>query len=276
MRFLLTCCIIAMFSYKAVAQEPIRTGIEASFPPHAIPTLSGGAEGFNIDLGHALAEQLHRPITIDLTTFSTLIPGLQAGKYDFLVAVVFVTKERSENLLFTEPYLATKMQFAIKRGGRPITSLQDLSGRTISVNKGSAYESWLNAHAVQYGFKVDRYETSTDALQAVISGHADANLSGDTFVRYTAAHQPLYVPDFPIAETKAVMAFPVRRDNVAFRDQLDDALKCLKKNGTVAKLSQKWMGTAPAPTDLENVVDPGHGVPGLSGYDPTPHEPHCS
>jgi len=263
-------------SGSAYAADPIRTGIEASFPPHAIPTLSGGAEGFNIDLGNALAAQLHRPITIDLTTFSTLIPGLQAGRYDFLVAVVFVTKERSENLLFTEPYLATKMQFAIKRGGRTIKSLEDLSGRTVSVVKGSSYDSWLQAHAAQYGFKVDRYETSTDALQAVVSGHADANLSGDTFVRYNAAHLPDYVPDFSIAETKAVMAFPVRKDNVAFRNELDDALKCLKKNGTVAKLSQKWMGTAPGPADLENVVDPGHGVPGLAGYDPTPHELHCN
>ncbi len=266
---------VCLFAAMPVLAQPLRTGTEASFPPHAMPKLSGGAEGFNIDLGNALAQQLKRPIDIDLTTFSTLIPGLQAGRYDFIVAVVTVTLARAEQMLFTEPYLATRLQFAIKKGGQKITSLDDLKGRTISVNKGSAYDGWATANAEKYGFKFDRYESSTDAVQAVLSGHADANLSGNTFIAYTASKVADYQPDFPIKETNSVMAFPVRRDNVAFRDQLDDALKCLKKNGTVARLSEKWFGNKPGPEDIENVVDPGHGIKDLPGYDPAPHPLNC-
>lgn len=271
-RLLLAACLL---SFPALAQEPLRTGTEASFPPHAMPRLSGGAEGFNIDLGNALAAQLKRPITIDLTSFSTLLPGLQAGRYDFIVAVVTVTPARAEQMLFTEPYLSTRLQFAIKRGGKPITSLDDLKGRTISVNKGSAYDAWATANAEKYGFKFDRYESSTDAVQAVMSGHADANLSGNTFIAYTAGKVPGYVPDFPIMETSSVMAFPVRKDNAAFRAELDNALKCLKQDGTVARLAEKWLGTKPGPDDWAVKIDPGYGVPGLPGYEPNAPAPQC-
>ncbi len=65
------------------------------------------------------------------------------------------------------------------------------------------------------------------------------------------------------------------KSNPQLRAQLQDALDCMKKDGTIAKLSEKWFGRKPAPDDLENVITPGYGVPGMPGYDPTPHELHC-
>ena len=59
------------------------------------------------------------------------------------------------------------------------------------------------------------------------------------------------------------------------RVQLENALECMKKDGTIARLSQQWFGVAPAADDAENTVFPGTGVPELPGYDPTPREPRC-
>ena len=66
-----------------------------------------------------------------------------------------------------------------------------------------------------------------------------------------------------MTDTKAHWAAPFRKDEAALRGEMDDVLKCMKKDGTIAKLSQKWFGATPAPDDLENVAFPGHGVPGL-------------
>jgi polar amino acid transport system substrate-binding protein len=60
------------------------------------------------------------------------------------------------------------------------------------------------------------------------------------------------------------------------RNALENAIECLKLDGTIVKLSEKWFGGTPAPDDLERVVEPGYGVPDMPGYDPTPHTPHCS
>lgn len=275
-RLLTTFLLCGALAAPAFAQAPLRTGVEANFPPHAMPKLGGGAEGFNIDLANEIGRRLHRPVTIDLTAFSTLIPGLQAGRYDFLIAPVTVTRERAENLLFTEGYIYTELQFGIKKGSAPITSLDDLKGRTISVNKGSAYDSWAHANAAKYGFSVETYDTSPDAVQAVLTGHAYANLAGNSTIKYVASKNPQFVADYEIRDTRAPFAIPLRKDEVALRDQIDDALKCMKQDGTLVKLSEKWFGAAPGPDALERVVTPGYGVPGMPGYQADAPAPHCA
>src|SRR5579875_1943949 len=134
----------ALAALPALAQQPqpLHTGVDGTFAPHAMPKLGGGIEGFNVDLANSLAAKLHRPIVIDNTTFSGLIPGLNAGRYDFIAAPTTVTKERAENLLFTDGYLWTEFQFGQKKGTPPITSLDDIKGKVIAVNKGSAYDAW--------------------------------------------------------------------------------------------------------------------------------------
>jgi polar amino acid transport system substrate-binding protein len=134
--------LILPFSVSAQDLPPSRTAIDGTFAPHAFPNMSGGYQGFNIDLGNEIAARLKRKITIDAAQFSGLIPALQAGTYDFLIAPTTVTKERSESMLFTEGYLNTDYQFLIKKGAPKITKLEDLKGKTISVNKGAIYDSW--------------------------------------------------------------------------------------------------------------------------------------
>ena len=68
------------------------------------------------------------------------MPALQAGTYDFVAAPTTVTKERADNMLFTEGYL-TDFQFLVKKGGPKVGKLEDLKGKIVSVNKGSAYDS---------------------------------------------------------------------------------------------------------------------------------------
>jgi polar amino acid transport system substrate-binding protein len=68
---------------------------------------------------------------------------------------------------------------------------------------------------------------------------------------------------------------PFRNDNAALRDKLENALECMKLDGTLSKLYVKWFGVDPEPGSSTVTVYPGYGVPGMPGYDPTPHEPQC-
>ena len=47
-------------------------------------------------------------------------------------------------------------------------------------------------------------------------------------------------------------------------------------DGTIAKFYEKWFSKKPGPDDLAVVITPGYGVPGMPGYDPTPHELKCN
>jgi polar amino acid transport system substrate-binding protein len=259
----------------AQGQPPLRCAVDGTFAPHAMPKLGGGVEGFNVDLFQAITKKLGRELTIDNATFSGLIAAMNAGRYDFLCAPTTVTRERAENMLFTEGYIFTEYQFGIRRGSAAITSLEDLRGKTIAVNKGAAYDSWAQANAGRYGFTVQAYDTNTDAVQAVIAGRAYANLAGNTVVKFAAARNPQFVPDFVLKETRAHWAAPVPQGNAALRDQLEWAIECLKKDGTIATLSEKWFGAKPGPDDAENTPFPGRGVPDMPGFDATPIDRPC-
>ena len=273
-RTLLACLLLA--GTMAQAQEkPLRTAVDGTFAPFAFSNLGGGVQGFSIDLFTEVARRMNRPITIDSASFSGLIAAMDAGRYDFIAAPTTVTKERAENMLFAAGYLWTEYQFGIRRGSAPITSLEDLRGKVVTVNKGSAYDAWATQNAARYGFTPQAYDNNSDAIQAVLAGRAYANLAGNAVLKYAATRLPQLVPDFAIKETRAQWAAPFRRDNVALRNQVQDVLSCMKRDGTVAKLSEKWFGVTPAATDLERVIEPGYGVPGMAGYDPTPHELVC-
>ncbi|MFN0160734.1 MAG: transporter substrate-binding domain-containing protein [Burkholderiales bacterium] len=263
-----------VLSPQAFAQ-PISTGVDATFAPHAMPRLGGGIEGFNVDLANEIARRLKRPINIEATQFSGLIPGLNAKKYDWIAAPTTVTPERAKALLFTEGYLDTDFQFLVKKSDPDIRSLDDLKGKTISVNKGSAYDSWAKANAEKHGFKFDIYDTNADAVQAVLSGRAATNLAGNTVVAWAAKQNPLLKPTFTI-KTGLVWAVPFRADDRAGRDQVSMVIKCMKQDGALAALHEKWFGTRPAADSTTVRIVPGHGVPNMDGYDATPVALRCS
>jgi ABC-type amino acid transport substrate-binding protein len=254
------------FSFGAMAAEPLRTAVDGTFAPHAMPSLGGGLQGFNVDLGQAIAKQMGREIEIDSAEFSGLMPGLNAGKYDFIVAPVTVTPERAENLLFTEGYLDSDYTFVQKKGATPISALDQLKGKTLAVNKGSNYEGWAKQNAEQYGFSFDVYSSNADAIQALLSGRADANLSGSTVAGWAAKQNPQLQTSHTI-HSGQFWAITFRKDDVSGRDAVNLALKCLKHNGTVVELAQKWFGYTPDAESAAAKIQPGFGVPGLPGYE---------
>ncbi len=272
-----TALLAALAAGPALAQEPspLRTGVDGTFAPHAMPNLAGGIQGFNVDLANEIAKRLRRRITIDATQFSGLIPALQAGTYDFLAAPVTVTRERADNLLFTEGYLNTDFQFIVRKDAPEITRLEDFKGQVIAVNKGAAYDSWARDLAGKIGWSVESFGTNTDAVQAVISGRAFANVAGNTAVAWAAKNNPAIKLSY-LYSTGLVWAAPVRKDNVELRRQIDVAIECMKQDGTLARMHEKWFGIRPAPGSAAATIYPGYGVPDMPGYDPTEHAAACS
>lgn len=259
------------------AQEgkPLRTGVDGTFAPHAMPKMSGGVEGFNIDLAEEIARRMKRPLTIDSAQFSVLVPAMQAGTYDFLAAPTTVTKERTESMLFSEGYLNTDFQFLVAKDAPDMKSLEDFKGKTIAVNKGSAYDSWAKGLAEKIGWTVESYGTQPDAVQAVLSGRAFATVAGNTVIAWAAKNNPR-VKTSHLHSTGLVWAIPFRKDSAELRKTVENAIECMKTDGTLAKMHEKWFGVAPAAGSAAVTVFPGYGVPTFEGHDPTEHKPVCS
>lgn len=267
--------LVGLASQSAAQNAPIRTAVDATFAPHAMASLGGGLQGFNVDLGKEIAKRLSREITIEPAEFSGLVPGLNSRRYDFLIAPVTVTPERAKALLFTEGYLDTDYTFLGRKNEPPLESLEQLKGKVIAVNKGSNYEAWAHDNAAQYGFRYDVYGGNADAVQAVQASRADFNLAGTTVVAWVAKQNPRLVTSYTI-KTGLVWALAFRKDDQEGRLQVSNVLKCMKQDGTVSKLAEKWFGFKPAAEDAAVRIAPGTGVPDMEGYDPTPVQPKCA
>lgn len=258
----------------ASAQDSYNVALDGTFAPHAMPTLDGGIEGFNVDLANEIGERLGVTMNITPAQFSGLIPALQAGTYDFLVAPTTITAERAENLLFTEGYLNTDYQFVVKADAPEITDLSGFEGMTIAVNRGSVYDSWARGLEDEIGWTVESYGTNTDAVQAVMSGRADANVAGNTVSAWAVKKNPGLKLSH-LHTTGLVWGMPFRKDSVELRNTVEEIIECMKLDGTIAALSEKWFDVTPAEGSAAVTVAVGYGQPGFAGHDATPHETVC-
>ncbi len=268
----------AAMAPPALGQDkPLIVGVDGTFAPHAMPKIGGGIEGFNVDLINEIGKKMGRKVEIFAAEFSGLIPAMNAGRIDFVGAPTTVTAERAQNLLFSEGYLNTYFQFIVPGGKPDLKSFEDLKGKTISVNKGSAYDKWAADNAALYGFKHEAYPTNTDAVQAVMSGRADATLGGNTVSAFAVTKNPgkLQLTTLKI-DQGLVWAAVFRKDDPKLRNAVDEAIECLKKEGVVGRLAEKWFGAKPEAGSAALTVFPGAGVPGLPGHDATAREVKCS
>lgn len=258
----------------AQAQEKYTVALDGTFAPHAMPKLGGGIEGFNVDLANLIGERLGAEMEIVATQFSGILPGLQAGTYDFVVAPTTITEERAASLLFSEGYLNTDFLFLVRSDAPEITDMKEFAGQIIAVNKGSAYDSWARGLADEIGWTVESYGTNTDAVQAVVSGRAFANVAGNTVAAWAAQKNPAVKPSY-LHSTGLVWGMPFRKGDEELRAKVENVIECLKIDGTIAGLHEKWFGLPPAPGSAAVTPVAGYGQPGYDGYVDNGHTPSC-
>lgn len=258
----------------AWAEAPLRAGVLADAAPFVLRDAHGQLTGFTVELFRLIAARIDRPIDFETAAEPALYAGLAGGKYDLLPGPIAATPDRAADMLLTEGYLWSEFQFG-SRPGEVVRTLADLHGKRLAVRGGSAYAEWAEHNGARYGFSVVVAASGLGAAELVVRGRADVSLIGSPLQDYAAVHDTSYVAGLSLPETRTHVSAAVRRADGELREELEDALRCLKMNGTLARLSRQWFGSDPGPEDLENLVVPGYGVPGLAGYDPKPHKTRC-
>jgi polar amino acid transport system substrate-binding protein len=257
-----------------LAKDKYTVALDGTFAPHAMPKLGGGIEGFNVDLANIIGDRLGVEMNIVATQWSGILPGLQAGTYDFVVAPTTITEERAGSLLFSEGYLNTDFQFLVANNAPEITDIKEFKGKVIAVNKGSAYDRWARNLESEIGWVIESYGTNTDAVQAVVSGRAFANVAGNTVSAFAAKKNPNVKLSY-LFSTGKVWGMPFRKDDAELRATVENVIECMKIDGTIAGLHEKWFGVAPASGSVALTAVSGYGQPGYQGYVNNGHEPSC-
>jgi polar amino acid transport system substrate-binding protein len=125
--FLLVSSIVAigLLAGCGPAAEPIRVGMDLRYPPFETVTTDNEPEGISVDVANAFGEFLGRPTEIVNTGFGGLIPALQSGEIEIVIASMSITDARKVAVDFTDPYFFFKIITLVNQDFATANSLDE-------------------------------------------------------------------------------------------------------------------------------------------------------
>src|ERR1039458_4770607 len=164
---------------------------DASYAPNEFIGPDGKTVvGMDADLSKALAAVMGLKVNVVNATFDTIIPGLAAGKYDVGASSFTDTKERQKTVDFVT-YFTAGVSFYGKSSGAPnIKSVEELCGKTVSVEKGTTEEEEAKAQsekctkAGKKAVTVLVFPDQNGANLAITSGRAELGMADSPVAAY--------------------------------------------------------------------------------------------
>ena len=120
----------------------IAIGVKYDVPPFGFNNPSSGkVEGFDVDLGQAVADKLGvKPKFIEAIS-DNRIPFLQDGTADVILSTMTINEERVGQIEFSDPYYIAKGRILVKEDNSEITGVDTLGGKNVCTALGSTYEA---------------------------------------------------------------------------------------------------------------------------------------
>ena len=123
--------------------DKIVIGISPDYPPFESLTTDNQIEGFDIDMINTLISYLADNMEIEFAQmeFSTIVTAVQTGQVD--IGLSGFTYDADRDVIFSEPYLSSA-QVVLVKSDSTITSIADLSGKTVGAQLGTTGEEAAN------------------------------------------------------------------------------------------------------------------------------------
>ncbi len=223
----------------------------ANEAPYDFATSAGQLTGEAPSVARYVMKQLGVPnITGVLTQFESLIPGLEAGRFDMVAAGMFITPERCKSVIFSNPDYAAPEALAVPKGNpKHLETLQDVAkaGVTLGVLSG-AVEGGLATSAGVKSSNIKQFPDQTSMIEGLTAGRIDAICLTSISLRYaiqTAGQGKveLATPFFPVVNGKKSVdggGYAFRKSDAKLRDAFNNVLHQMQSDGTLLKIVQPF------------------------------------
>lgn len=222
-------------------EHPAKTLVmatSADYPPYEFVEVSNGRQvvrGFDVDVARHITEKLGYGLRIDNIDFDRLIPALQSGQADFVMAGLVPTETRRRTVAFTQLYYVAKHTLWSKRGSG-LTTPESLGGKTVGVQQGT-----VQAQRVKEirNIKIKSLPQIEALIQALKTGQIQAALVAEAATPQIANHPDLEahpIPQIP-GQSGVAIAFPLGSPLVS---EFDRVIGEMKTSGELDQLALKW------------------------------------
>lgn len=220
--------------------EPLRVGMELSYPPFEMQDKSGKPDGVSVKLAEALARHLNRPLQIVPMDFSGLILALKTGNIDLIISSMTATDERRQSIDFSDPYAFTGLALLVGKYS-DVQSIDDLQKptRTVAVKAATTGEAWAIANMPQVKRVV--FENQTACVLEVIQGRADGFIYDQLSIyQYAQQNQETTRPLLnPFVEE--AWAIGLAKGNDALKAKVNEFLVEFREDGGFSKLGDEYL-----------------------------------
>lgn len=228
-------------------KQVFRVGMECNYAPFnwtqlddsngAVPISSGGyAGGYDVEIAKRVADALGRELVIVKTEWEGLIPALNSGKIDAVIAGMSPTAERAESVDFSDPYYESELVIVVKKDGpyASAASLSDFAGAKITaqlstfhytvidqipgVDKQTAMETFPAMIVALESGKIDGYISERPGAVSAMTSNSSL-----TFVEFAEGK------GFVTSKEDVAISVAVKKGSAELLSGINDALKSISR-----------------------------------------------
>ncbi|BAB53174.1 transporter substrate-binding domain-containing protein [Mesorhizobium japonicum] len=264
------------FMHTAFAEDApksITIATEGAYAPWNFTNADGKLDGLEIELANNLCERMKVKCTIIAQDWDGLIPSLKVGKFDVIMAGMFITPKRLETIDFTQPYAVDPGGFAVAKDSElgklgvsaekfnlddeaaskaAIEKLKPLlKGKVVGVQAATMMLDFVKKY---FGDTVEirEYKTTEQHDLDLAAGRVDALFAQRTALAATLskpefAHYTLAGPGFVGGLFGRGTGAGLRKEDTKLKEMLNAAIDGAIADGTIKRISEKWVKTDVTP-----------------------------
>jgi ABC-type amino acid transport/signal transduction systems, periplasmic component/domain len=211
--------------------------------PYTLLADDGTWTGIDAEMWAEIEKRTGWEVEVKQAAFDAMWGELDTARADVVANCTAVKPERVEKYNATIPYYGDA-QCVIVNNSSSYKTVQDLKGKVVGCTNGQAAQTIIEDLGAEIGFEVKLYEDSAVGMNDLMLERIDAYANTTTNVNAFSHNNE--GADFRFFEENLmannVAYFLTKTDEgAALRDELNKVLQEMLDDGTIAKITEKWM-----------------------------------
>lgn len=222
----------------------LKIGMCPEYPPFESVNDNGDIEGFDADLAAAIAKELGVEVEFANTPWEGLISGLNNGEFDLIMSAMSPEEATSatDAVTMSEAYYSLGDVIAVRADEESITKKEDLEGKTIGYQTGSAAEQGADK-LDELGIKAaakNPYNRNSDAFAELENGRIDAVIVSLPYAATQSKEDKSFKVINDPVQSCDIVAIAVKGSDELIA-KYNEALQAVKDSGEYDKIEAKWL-----------------------------------